>query len=117
MKTIIHEPKIDELIDSINEFKKTGDISKLKDIQESISYLYDKYNPLDNKIDLGDVKIKWNIVPNLNIENTKIELEVNKNIKNDNVELFFKINGIAENFISPLNSEGFKAQIGAKIKC
>lgn len=116
-KTIIHEPKMEELLDELQELRKNKDWKSAERISEILTELYDNYNPTDNEIDLGDAKVKWKIDPNVGaLGKTKFEIELNKDIKDDDVQLSFKINGNGESFTSPPKESGLRAQMGIKIK-
>lgn len=116
-KTIAHIPELQELIDEIQKLKDKDDELSMKKMQKLTQQLYDAYNPVDNEIQAGDSKIKWQIDPNVgNFGKTKFEVEFNKDLKEDEVEFFIKVNGKMDSFISPPKESGLKANIGLKIK-
>lgn len=116
-ETLIHEPKMEELLDELQILRAKKDLKSIQRVSEIIAELYEKYDPVDNEIDLGDAKVKWKIKPNVgNLSKTKFEIEFNKDIINDDVQLTFKVNGNGESFSSPPRDSGLKAQIGMKIK-
>lgn len=116
-KTIAHIPELQELINEIQKLKDKDDEPSMKKMQKLTQQLYEAYNPADNEIEVGDSKVKWQIDPNIgDFGKTKFEVEFNKDLKDDNVELFIKVNGKMDSFISPPKESGLKANIGLKIK-
>lgn len=119
MKTLIDDQRIGDLIEQLKEMKDKGalnaDYDKIAALAEEI---YDSYNPLDNDVDLGDTKIKWKVKPDWNNlkEKTKFEFEVEKDLKDDDVQLILKVNGKTSIFDSKPGNNDFKAQIGFNIK-
>lgn len=116
-KTLVHEPKMDELLDELQELRQKRDWQSAERVGQILTELYDKYNPSDNEIEVNDSKIKWKIDPNVgDFGKTKFEVEFNKDLKDDDVEFFIKVNGKTDSFISPPKESGLKANVGLKIK-
>lgn len=116
-KTIIDDQRIQDLIDEIKEMKDKGvsnaDYEKMGNL---INELYDTYNPLDNDVDIRDGKVKWKVNPNMNLSKTKFEIELNKDIMDDDVTLMLNINGEASAFESKPGNRDFQVKAGFKIK-
>lgn len=115
--TIANIPDLQELIEEIQKLKDKDDHASLKKMQKLTQRLYETYNPLDNQIELEDSVVKWKIDPNLSgFGKTKFQVEFNKDLKDDDVQLFIKVNGKMSSFVSPPKESGLKADIGFNLK-
>ena len=113
---------LDVLIDNLKELKNNDDMSKgdkkqaIKESVEIIKQAIDKFNPLDNEYKTNDMKIGWKVDPSLNQGQTKFSLEFNKELRDDDIEISFKVNGRTEIFHSNRGSNNLQVKTGLKFK-
>ena len=91
----------------------------MKLIMESADILkdaVDKLNPLDNEYKTDDLKIGWKVDPKLKQGQTKFSLEFNKQLKDDDIEISFKVNGKTEIFHSNRGSNNLQVKTGLKFR-
>lgn len=116
-KTLIDDQRIAELIDELKDMKEKGITEADYDrISKLSNELYESYNPLDNDVDIQNGKIKWRVKPDMNISKTKFELEIDKDIMDDDVTLMFNINGETSALESKPGNRDLQVKAGFKIK-
>lgn len=115
-KTIIDDQRIADLIEELKELKDKGvKNADYERIGEITSELYESYNPLDNDVPIRDGKVKWKIKPNVgDVKKTKIEIEFEKDIVNDDVQFSFSVNGDGTAFQSNPGDESFQVRAGVR---
>jgi len=61
---------------------------------KKISKFVEKYNPLDNSIEIDDdTEIDWKIKPKKDLDSTKFDIEISKELFKDNIEISVEIDG------------------------
>jgi hypothetical protein len=82
---------------------------------KKIKEVIKEYDPLKNKVKLEDgSQLKWKIKPNISSpEKTKVNLEWQKQFKDDDVEISIKVNGKPFKLISEPGNPDFEVQFKA----
>lgn len=70
---------------------------KLRELIETVEEL----NPLDNQVEIDSTtKVKWNISPDFDLDESKFEIEWSKDFNQSDIEITVKVNGKAKVFTS-----------------
>ena len=113
---------LDVLKENIQSIKDDDSLSakdKIKLLKNSYDILNDlvaKFNPLDNEYKTDDMKVGWKVDPSKNSGQTKFELQFDKSLRDDDIEISFKVNGKTEIFQSNKGSDNLKLKAGFKFK-
>ena len=80
----------------------------MSEVVKKATELYEKYNPLDNEVKFEGGEVKWKIKPDLDLLDTEFDVQFQKDLVKDQVELIVEIDGKATVFESGPNDENLK---------
>lgn len=116
-KTLVHAPEIEELFDELQALKNKEDDASKKRVAELAEEIYELYNPLDNKIEGEGATVKWKVDPDFgDLGKTDFKIEFNKDMINDDVEFYVKVNGDVSVFKSGINEKNLNGSFGFKVR-